>query len=390
MNSQRTIEVKPMTNEKTNFAGNSARGPDRVPVKPAKDKKKVANENDWVKPPEKLSSNVCKQPETESEQTVVNTKDPSPEHMRREKPVTTTKDSGTTDKKRNDDNPRKASANDRMTGPVAGRPNHTDKKPATESEQTAGKNKDPSFEYTKKEKRVATTQGTDSSDKKLDDDNPKNEDENGKQIVKKRSKENLENMKLKENETSDNEVENAKKAEKNSKKKRKKRDKSRGDEFEAVKPKLKPLKEDKTDDTPRERDKTDNIRDSRSASRESNNSQTSKKSNNVFGDTLTQGLAGKPKKDRNRRKTKGKDLGVVNLGADNEDKKNEDKKDTKEKKGSEKKESEEKKEIDEKETGKSQKAIAVREAPSLKNKTGKIIICTICSLWQYIFIVIYK
>ena len=377
MNSQRTIEVKPMTNEKTNFAGNPARGPDRVPVKPAKDKKKVANENDRVKPPEKQSSNVCKQPETESKQTVVKNKDPLPEHTRREKPVTTTKDSGTTDKKRNDDNPRKASVNDRMTDPVAGLSNNTDKKPATDSEQTAVKNKDPPPEYTKREKRVATTQGTDSSDKKLNDDNPRNEDENGKQIVKKRSKENLENMKLKENETSDNEVENAKKAEKNSKKKRKKRDKSRGDEFEAVKPKLKPLKEDKTEDTPRESDKTDNIRDSRSASRESNNSQTSKKSNNVFGDTLTQGLAGKPKKDRNRRKPKGKDLGVVNLGADNEDKKSGDKKQTEEKKESkEKKESEEKKEIDEKETGKSQKAIAVREAPSLKNKTGKIVICT--------------
>ena len=297
VNSQQTIEVKPMIKEKTNFAGDSpASGPGHPAASPEKERKEVTEGNEKKKPIENLPDNVDRKPETKNKQTAMQNEDSLPEHTKREKTFTKTKD-------------------------------------------------------------------TDSPEKKLNNDDHGKADGNENKIVKKLSEENLENTKLEDDSNLENEAENAKKVEKKGNKKRKKRDKSRGDESGAVKQKLKPLNECKTSDAPEESDKAENVRDSRSASRESNTSQTSKKSNNVFGDTVAQGLAGKPRKERHRKKPKKKDLGVVNLGADNEEKPQ-----TEEKKVTE----------DTKESKESQKEIVLREAPSLKDKTGKITIFTSC------------
>ena len=203
------------------------------------------------------------------------------------------------------------------------------------------------------------TKGIDGVDEKQDG-NDHEKDDREKKRAKKKMRENFDKTTSKADPVPEYEVKDSEKVKKKEgdRVKHKKREKSEEGEGEKAEKKPKALKVEngdaKFDETRRV---SENIRSSRSASRDSNTSQTSKKSNNVFGETITAGLAEKPKKERRRRKPK-KDLGVVNLGADNE-------KDTSKEIGK-------KNEKDGDEEVK--KKCHVRELPSLKHKTGSFFV----------------
>ena len=288
VNTQRTIEVKPMTMEKTNFGSDPpAKAPDGETMPPKEDAKK----------------------ETE----------------KKEKSQALTK-----------------------------QPNPVEENEKPDKTESKNQNKDSLSQIKKQEIVSVQTKDIDSNKEEM-------VYEKEVKMVEATTGAVVEKTTPKEDPTSENKIKDSKKKNTKAGKKveHRTRDKSEGGEGNKVKKKSRAPKQDKDavkcDETPRMSDTSEKTRMPRSASRESDTSQTSRKSNNVFGEKITAGLVEKPKKERRRRKTKKEDLGVVNVGANNEE--NKSKIGTSTDKNSGEKED--------------KKASDVRESPSLKDSKGE-------------------
>ena len=235
-------------------------------------------------------------------------------------------------------------------------PNSAEEKPKTDRKEPKKQVKDSLPQNEKQEMASTKSKDIDGGDEKQNGDHEGIVGDKERKIAEKKMGGNVE----KEDPAPENKPKDSKKVKTNGRK----RDKSEGGE--GAKVKKKPKHGDvavKNEETRRMSDTSESTKNPRSASRESDASQTSKKSNNVFAETITAGLAEKPKKERRRRKTKTDDLGVVNLGVDNEENKN--------KIGTSKVKQHSDKEA--------KKRSEVRESPSLKDKTGNFLF-TLCCL----------
>ncbi|XP_028401556.1 neuronal acetylcholine receptor subunit alpha-4-like isoform X2 [Dendronephthya gigantea] len=391
VNNQRVIEVKPVRVEKSRLAhdtGTKKPGgllpPAEVFVKENENKKPVEKsinnperkskpENENKKPVEKASNNLERTPKPENEskkpvekasnnlekkaksenESKNSVEKASKNDERKPKPVNENKKSIESPQEYQE---RKPEQEDEGIKSVEKASNNLEKKTKVEKEKEKSSKKkkivdEETLSENKPEEKKKEKPG---KERRKNQDEVKNEKENdgNKEMAskpkrkkeKRESKDSVDDTDLKEEPAAENDEKRSKKKGKKEGKKdgRKKRNKSEGDDEgdgEAVE--KKPVVS--VEDQGRESDASQNVRNSRSASRESNNSQTSKKSNNIFANTVAPGLASTHKKERRRERPK-KDLGVVNMGADNERNKNENNSNEEEKKAS-----------------------GVREAPSLKD-----------------------